>query len=318
MKKALIYGVTGQDGSYLAELLLDKGYEIHGIVRRSSSIHTKRIEHLLYPDEKVKLYYNDLSTSQHGIIQKIEPDEIYNLAAQSHVRVSFDVPEYTLDVNAIGPLRILEAIKDINPQIKMYMACSSEMFGLAKSPQNEDTCFMPCSPYGIAKLAAYWLVKTYRDGYGLFASNGILFNHESSRRGLQFVTQKIVRAAVRIKMKKQSSLVLGNLDAKRDWGHSKDYVRGIYSILQHTIPDDFVIATEEQYTVKEFVIKVFDYLKLDWEQYIKFDSRYTRPKEVPSLLGDASKIRDTLKWKPKIGLDKIIDEMIKIAILEER
>jgi len=299
-------------------LLLNKNYEVHGLVRRSSSIHTKRIDYLLHSSDKIHLHYGDLSTSQHGFISRIQPDEIYNLAAMSHVRVSFDVPEYTIDINAIGPLRILEAIKDINPKIKYYQASSSEMFGMSLPPQNEDTVFQPCSPYGIAKLSAYWTTKLYRDGYNLFACNGILMNHESERRGETFVTKKIIRAAVRIKLGKQDSLVLGNLDAKRDWGHSKDYCRAIYAIMQHNKPDDFVVATGYQYSVKEFLIKVFNTLSLNWEEYVVYDDKYKRPKEVPSLLGDATKIKTVLGWSPEINIDMIISEMIKSIMIEEK
>jgi len=317
MKTALITGISGQDGSYLAELLLEKNYKVHGLVRRSSSIHTNRIDHLLHPDEKIILHYGDLTSDVTLLLDRIEPDEIYNLAAQSHVRVSFDVPVYTLDTNAIGPMRLLEAIRIVNPNIKYYQASSSEMYGMSPPPQDEDTPFRPCSPYGIAKLAAYWTTRLYRDAYGLFASNGILFNHESERRGETFVTKKIVRAAVRIKLGKQRYLRLGNLDAKRDWGHSKDYVRAINLILQHTDPDDFVVATSEQYSVKEFLEKVFISLGLPWEDYVVFSDKYKRPKEVPSLLGDASKIKQVLGWEPQIKLDKLIAEMIKSAMVEE-
>ena len=296
---------------------MSKNYEVHGLVRRSSSIHTKRIDHLLHPVEKINLHYGDLSTSQHGLISRIQPDEIYNLAAMSHVRVSFDVPEYTIDTNAIRPLRILEAIKDINTKIKYYNAASSEMFGMSPPPQNENTTFQPCSPYGIAKLSAYWTTKLYRDGYNLFACNGILFNHESERCGETFVTKKIVRAAVRIKLGKQHSLTLGNLDARRDWGHSKDYCQAIYAIMQHNEPDDFVVATEYQYSVKDFLIKVFKALYLNWEDYVVYDDKYKRPKEVPSLLGDATKIKTVLGWNPGINIDMIISEMIGSITIEE-
>jgi len=316
MKKALITGITGQDGSYLSELLLDKGYKIYGVVRRASSINTYRIDHL-YHNENMKLIYGDLANGIENILYDIEPDEIYNLGGQSHVKVSFDIPVYTLDINAAGPLKILEAIHRTGIKTKFYQASSSEMFGLSQTPQNEDTPFNPCSPYGVAKLAAYNLVKVYRNGYGIFSSNGILFNHESERRGETFVTKKIVRAAVKIKLNKQDKLILGNLESKRDFGHSKDYMRAIYLIMQHDLPDDFVVATGKYYSIKEFLIKVFSKLDLDYKQYVIIDDRYKRPIDIPELLGDATKIQNVLGWEPKIDIDELIDEMVSFVMKEE-
>jgi GDPmannose 4,6-dehydratase len=317
-KKAIITGITGQDGSYLAELLLEKGYQIYGVVRRASTINTSRIDHLLFPEEKVTLVYGDLAEGFDTLIHDVKPDEIYNLASMSHVRVSFDVPVYTLDINANGPTRILEAIRKLGlKNTRFYQASSSEMFGMSPPPQSETTPFQPCSPYGAAKLCAYWITKTYRDGYDMFASNGILFNHESPRRGETFVTKKIVRAAVRIKLGKQKDLVLGNLDAKRDWGHSRDYMRAIYMILQHDRPDDFCVATGEHYSVKDFLVKVFERLDMDWKEYVKYDSRYSRPKEVPALMGNPHKIRSVLGWEPQIKIEQLIDDMVNNDLAEE-
>jgi len=318
MKKALITGVTGQDGSYLAEILLEKGYEVYGVIRRASTINTSRIDHLLFPEEKIITVYGDLSDGLDDLIYDIQPDEIYNMASMSHVRVSFDIPRYTLDINATGPTRILESIRRLGlKNTKFYQASSSEMYGMSPPPQDENTPFQPCSPYGIAKLAAYWMTKTYRDGYGIFASNGILFNHESPRRGETFVTQKIVRGAVRIKLGKQDHLTLGNLDAKRDWGHSKDYMRAVHAILQHDRPDDFVVATGHHFSVKEFVAHVFYKLGLDWKEYVRFDPRFTRPKEVPDLLGRANKIREVLNWEPEYDFYQVVDVMVKSVSDEE-
>lgn len=318
--RALITGVTGQDGSYLAELLLEKGYEVYGIVRRASVISTGRINHLLFPTEKVKLVYGDLGGDIESLIADIKPDFVFNMASMSHVRVSFDVPIYTLDINAIGPMRILEAIRHsgLKGRTRYYNAASSEMFGMSAPPQNEDTIFHPCSPYGIAKLASYWITRTYRDAYGIFAANGILFNHESIRRGETFVTKKIVRGAVRIKLDKQKDLVLGNLGAKRDWGHSKDYMRAIHAIITHDHPDDFVVATGTHLSIMDFVTKVFDRLDLDWQKYIRYDEKYTRPKEVPELCGDPTKIKKILKWEPQINIDALIDEMVSGIMDEEQ
>lgn len=313
MGKYIITGATGQDASYMAELLLHKGHEVHMTMRRSSTICTERINHLLYPEEKVKTYYNDLADGLDGLIYDIKPDAIINLAAQSHVRVSFDQPVYTVETNAIGPLKILEAIRRIDPKIRFYQASSSEMFGLYPAPQNEDTPMWPSSPYGAAKLAAYHMVRQYRMGYGIHASNGILFNHESPRRGKTFVTSKIVFGAVRIKMGLTDSLTLGNLDAKRDWGHSADYMRAIYAILNHDTPGDWCVATKDQHSVRDFVIKVFETLGLDWEKHVKYSAKYTRPVEVPSLLGDATKIKNDIGWEPKISFDSLVKSMIESA-----
>jgi len=289
-------------------------------VRRSSTITTSRIDHLLFPEEKITLIYGDLGNGLDSIIYDIRPDLIFNMASMSQVRVSFDVPIYTMDVNATGPTRILEAIRRVDPKnkIRFYQASSSEMFGLSLPPQNEVAPFLPCSPYGIAKLAAYWMVKTYRDGYGLFASNGILFNHESERRGETFVTKKIVRGAVRIKLGKQKKLILGNLKARRDWGHSQDYCRAIIKILEHDEPDDFVVATGEHRSIEEFVSKVFSKLDMDWKEKVGFDKRYLRPKEVPDLLGDPSKIKRVLGWEPKVSFDQLVNEMVDFVMKEEK
>lgn len=316
--KALITGITGQDGSYLAELLLEKGYEVYGIIRRASTIGTSRIDHLLYPNEKVITMYGDLNNGLDSIIYDIRPDLIFNMASMSHVKVSFDVPVYTGQINAIGVTRILDIIKNLGlkDKTRFYQASSSEMFGMSPPPQNENTPFLPCSPYGAAKLYAYHMTKIYRDGYGLFASNGILFNHESKRRGETFVTKKIVRGAVRIKLGKQKFLELGNLDAKRDWGHSKDYMQAVIKILEHDEPDDFVVATGEHYSIREFLERVFDKLNLDWAAYVKYNAKYTRPKEVPALLGNPSKIKKVLGWDYTISITQLIDEMVE-AIMEE-
>lgn len=317
--KALITGITGQDGSYLAELLLENGYDVYGIVRRSSTINTPRIDHLLFPEEKINLIYGDLAEGFDSVLQDVKPDLLFNMASMSHVRVSFDVPVYTVDINAAGPTRILEAIRKfgLKDKTRFYQASSSEMFGLSPPPQYEGTPFNPCSPYGVAKLAAYWMTKTYRDGYGLFASNGILFNHESERRGETFVTMKVVRGAVRIKLKKQKKLVLGNLDAKRDWGHSRDYMRAIIKILEHDTPDDFVVATGEHHSIKDFVAQVFAKMDMDWQEHVEYDARYTRPKEVPALMGNPAKIRRVLEWEPEIDLERLIELMVVSVMKEE-
>jgi len=317
--RALITGITGQDGSYLAELLLEKGYEVYGIVRRASVISTERINHLLFPEEKINLVYGDLGGDIESLIHDIKPDFIFNMASMSHVKVSFDVPIYTLDINAIGPTRILEAIRHsgLKGKTRCYQASSSEMYGMSPPPQDETTPFHPCSPYGIAKLAAYWMVRNYREGYGIFAANGILMNHESKRRGETFVTKKIVRGAVRIKLNKQKDLVLGNLNAKRDWGHSRDYCKAIIAIAHHTEPDDFVVATGEHLSIMTFVQRVFSRLDLDWKQFVKYDERYTRPKEVPELCGNPAKIKRVLGWEPEIRIDGLIEEMISGVMDEE-
>src|SRR3981081_2145726 len=306
MKKALITGITGQDGSYLADLLLKKGYEVHGIIRRASTFNTSRIDHL-YADPHINgihlfLHYGDLSDSV-GLVKllyELKPDEIYHLGAQSHVRVSFDIPEYTSDITGVGTIRILEAIREAGGRSRFYQASSSEMFGKAQEvPQNEKTPFWPRSPYGVSKVFSYWATVNYRESYGLTASNGILFNHESPRRGETFVTRKITRAVAAIKRGLQKELFLGNLDAKRDWGFAPEYVDGIWRILQVGEGDDFVLATGESHTVPEFVEAAFAQATLDWKQYVKHDPRYERPAEVDILVGDASKARKTLGWDRK-------------------
>lgn len=333
MKKALITGITGQDGSYLAELLLEKGYEVHAIIRRTSNFKTDRIDHLYknYKDARLFLHYGDLAdgSSVSKLIKKIAPNEIYNLAAQSHVRVSFDVPEYTANIDALGTLRILEAIRELKSGAKFYQASSSEMFGkVHEIPQNEETPFHPRSPYAVAKVFGYWITKNYRESYGIFASNGILFNHESPRRGETFVTRKITRGLARIKHGLEDRLYLGNLDAKRDWGHAKDYVYGMWLMLQHDTPDDFVLATGETHTVREFIERASKKLGYDlvWKGkgvnekgidrktgkvLIEIDPRYFRPAEVDVLIGDYSKAKKALGWKPKITFEKLVDLMVE-------
>lgn len=318
MSKWIITGASGQDASYLSEYLLHKGHEVFATIRRSSTITTSRIDHLLYPQEKMQVIYNDLSEGMEGIIYDIKPDFIINLAAQSHVKVSFQQPAYTVETNAIGPIKILEAIRRIDPKIRFYQASSSEMFGLHPSPQREDTPMWPSSPYGAAKLCAYHCVKQYRMGYGIFSANGILFNHTSERRGKTFVEAKIIRAACRIKLGLQDKLVLGNLKAKRDWGHSMDYMRGIYMIMMHDKPDDFCIATGFQHSIQEFMEKVFEKLNLEWQKYVSFDPKYLRPVEVPDLLGDSSKIKKELDWHPKINFEQLIQMMLDSAMEEEK
>jgi GDPmannose 4,6-dehydratase len=316
MKKAFLTGITGQDGSYLAEFLLKKGYEVHGLIRRSSTFNTERIDHLYHdfhdPAAKLFLHYGDLSVSAQlmDLLSAIEPDEVYNLGAQSHVRVSFDMPEYTGDVTAIGTLRILEAIRKTGIKTKFYQASSSEMFGAAQPPQHEKTVFQPRSPYAAAKVYAYYIAQNYRDAYGIFAANGILFNHESPRRGETFVTRKITRAATQIKLGLKDKLFLGNLEAKRDWGFAGDYVEAMWLMLQQDKPDDFVIATGETHSVREFVEKVFSKLDLDYEKYVEIDQRYFRPTEVDALLGDSTKARNILGWQPKVSFEKLIEMMI--------
>jgi len=328
MKKALITGITGQDGSYLAELLLEKGYEVHGIVRRSSSINTSRIDHI-YP--KLRLHYGDLtdSTNLVGIIQKVQPDEIYNLGAQSHVKVSFETPEYTGQVDALGTLRVLEAVRllGIESKVKIYQASTSELFGLVQEiPQKETTPFYPRSPYGCAKIYGYWITKNYRESYGMYACTGILFNHESPRRGETFVTRKITRALSRISTGQQNILELGNLNAKRDWGHAKDFVEAMWLMLQQAKPDDYVIATGEQYSVREFVEEAAPYFGMNivWEgkgldevgidrstgkTVIRVNPKYFRPAEVETLLGDATKAKEKLGWEPKISFKQLVEDM---------
>ena len=335
MKKALITGITGQDGSYLTELLLDKGYEVHGIIRRSSSFNTKRIDHLFNNPEihnkKFFLYYGDLTDSSNlnRIIEKTQPDEIYNLAAQSHVKVSFEVPEYTAEVDGIGVLRFLDAIKEMDIRTKFYQASSSELYGKVQEiPQTETTPFYPRSPYGVAKLYAYWIVKNYREAYNLFACNGILFNHESPRRGETFVTRKITRAAAKIKLGLQDKLYLGNLNAKRDWGYAPEYCEGMWLMLQKDKPEDYVMATGETHTVKEFCELAFKELdiELEWKGknenekgidkktgkiIIEVDPRYYRPTEVDLLIGDASKAKEKLGWEPRVKFEELVKIMVK-------
>jgi len=314
--KTLITGITGQDGSYLAELLLSKGYEVHGLIRRSSTFNTDRIDHLYKdfhdPEARMYLHYGDLSVSSHLIklLYDIRPDEIYHLGAQSHVRVSFDMPEYTGDVTGLGTLRMLEAIRKTGINTRFYQASSSEMFGVAPPPQDETTPFEPQSPYAAAKVYAYYMVKNYRKAYNIFSTNGILFNHESPRRGETFVTRKITRAATRIKLGLQDKLYLGNLEAKRDWGFARDFVESMWLILQQDEPDDFVIATGENHSVREFAEKVFQKLDLDYKEYVETDPRYFRPTEVDVLLGDSTKAQKILGWKPKVSFEQLIDMMV--------
>ncbi len=323
MKKALITGITGQDGSYLAELLLNKGYEVHGIIRRASTFNTGRIDHL-YADPHINgvhlfLHYGDIadSTNLIKLIYRIQPDEVYHLAAQSHVRVSFDIPEYTGDVTALSTIRILEAIRETGVNSRFYQASSSEMFGkVHEVPQRETTPFYPRSPYGAAKVYAYWSTVNYRESYGLFACNGILFNHESPRRGETFVTRKVTRAAARIKAGLQDKLYLGNLEAKRDWGYAKEYVEAMWLMLQQDQPDDYVIATGETHSVQEFVEATFSALDLDWEKYVEIDPKYYRPAEVDLLVGDASKAKRLLNWEPTTTFKGLVDLMVDADMAE--
>jgi GDPmannose 4,6-dehydratase len=317
MKKAFITGITGQDGSYLAELLLCKGYEVHGLIRRASTFNTDRIDHLYRdyhdPDARIYLYYGDLSVSGQltDLLHAIRPDEIYHLGAQSHVRVSFDMPEYTGDVTGLGTLRLLEAIRKTGMHTKFYQASSSEMFGAAPPPQNEMTPFQPQSPYAAAKVYAYHMVKNYRNAYNIFACNGILFNHESPRRGETFVTRKITRAATQIKLGLKDTLFLGNLEAKRDWGFAADFVEAMWLMMQQDEPDDYVIATGETHSVREFVEIVFGKLGLDYKRHVSIDQKYFRPTEVDILLGDATKAKKKLGWAPKVSFEQLIDMMIE-------
>lgn len=316
----LITGCTGQTGSYLSELLIKKDFDVHGIVRRGSTINTSRIDHLLNKDN-FELHYGDLADANSllNIIKKLKPDYIYNIGSMSHVRVSFEIPEYTMQVTGLGALRILEILRSLNMKSTSFLqASSSEMYGLSHAPQNENTPMLPVSPYGVAKLSAYYFTKLYRSGYNIFACNSICFNHESERRGERFVTKKIVRAACRIKLGLQDKLYLGNLDAKRDWGHAKDYAYAQFLIMDHNEPDDFVVATEEYHSVKDFLYHVFDKLHLEIDDYVVIDNRLKRPNEVPELRGDASKIRDVLGWKPKVTYNQLIDMMIKDAMDEEK
>lgn len=315
-KKALITGITGQDGSYLAEFLLSKGYEVHGIIRRASTFNTKRIDHIYVdphePGARLFLYYGDLSDSEQitNIIYNVKPDEVYHLGAQSHVKVSFEMPEYTGNVTGLGTTRILEAIRRSGNDIKFYQASSSEMFGASPPPQNEETPFRPRSPYACAKVYAYWMTVNYREGYGLFACNGILFNHESPRRGETFVTRKITRGIARILAGKEKYLYLGNLDAKRDWGYAPEYVEMMWKMLQRDEPEDFVIGVGEAHSVREFVEEAFSYVGLNWEEHVKIDPRYFRPLEPETLIPDASKARKKLGWKPKIKFKELVKIMV--------
>lgn len=317
-KKALITGITGQDGSYLAELLLEKGYEVHGIIRRSSSFNTGRIEHLYQDfhvnDARVFLHYGDLADSSalSRLLEKIQPDEIYNLAAQSHVRVSFDIPEYTADVVALGTIRILDAIKETEIKTKFYQASTSELYGkVVETPQTEKTPFYPRSPYACAKLYSYWITINYRESYDMYACNGILFNHESPRRGETFVTKKITHAIARILKKEQDKLYLGNLDAKRDWGYAKDYVEAMWLMLQQDKAEDYVIATGETHSVREFLDEAFGLVGLDWKKYVEIDPRYYRPAEVDLLLGNPAKAKEKLGWKPKTTFKELVKIMLE-------
>jgi GDPmannose 4,6-dehydratase len=315
-KKALITGITGQDGSYLAESLLSKGYEVHGLIRRSSTFSTSRIDHLYVdphePESKLFLHYGDLSDSSQltNLFYDVKPDEIYHLGAQSHVRVSFDMPEYTGDIVALGTTRLLEALRRSGIKAKFYQASSSEMFGISPPPQNEATPFQPRSPYAVAKVYSYWMTVNYRHGYNLFTCNGILFNHESPRRGETFVTRKITRSIASILAEKQRYLHLGNLEAKRDWGYAPEYVETMWLMLQQDKPDDYVIGTGESHSVREFVEEAFDYSGLDWKQYVKIDSRYFRPTEVELLLADYTKAKKNLGWSPKITFKELVRIMV--------
>ena len=316
-KKALITGITGQDGSYLAELLLSKDYEVYGIIRRSSSFNTERIDHI-YQDphesaRRLNLIYGDLNdaSSLNKILRDVQPDEIYNLGAQSHVRVSFDIPEYTAEVGGLGVLRLLEAIKDTGIKTRFYQASSSELYGKVQEvPQKETTPFYPRSPYAVAKLYAYWITVNYRESYGLFACNGILFNHESPRRGETFVTRKVTKAVAAIKMGLQDKLFLGNLDAKRDWGFAGDFVEAMWLMLQHDKPDDYVVATGETYSVRELLQESFSHLGLEWEKHVEIDPRYYRPAEVDLLIGDPTKARTVLGWEPKVKFKELVRMMV--------
>ena len=318
MKKALITGITGQDGSYLAELLLEKGYEVHGVIRRSSSFNTGRIDHLYAdphtPGVRLKLHYGDLNdaSSLNSLLRTIQPDEIYNLGAQSHVRVSFDVPEYTTEITGVGTIRLLEAMRESGlSKTRFYQASSSEMFGATPPPQNEDTPFHPRSPYACAKVYAYWVTVNYREAYGFHAVNGVLFNHESPRRGETFVTRKITRAVGRIMAGLQKELFLGNLEAKRDWGYAKDYVEAMWLSVQHPTAEDVVVATGESYSVREFCELAFAQADLDYKKFVKQDERYFRPSEVDHLLGDSTKARKLLGWKPRTSFKELVRLMVE-------
>jgi len=319
MKKVFITGITGQDGSYLTEILLNKGYEVHGLIRRSSNFNTQRIDHII---NDITLHHGDLTDGLniYTLIDEIKPQEIYNMGAQSHVKISFDVPSYTISTIINGTINLLESIRRINRNIKYYQASSSEMFGkVQETPQKETTPFYPRSPYGIAKVASYWLTKNYREAYNIFACNGILFNHESSRRGKTFVTQKIVDSVIRInkaleKNQKPEKLNIGNLDAKRDWGYAKEYMEAAWGIMQHIIPDDYIVATNETHTVKEFLEESFKYFNLNYKDHIVINPKYFRPTEVDILIGDYSKIKSVLGWEPKIKFKKLIKLMIEESL----
>ena len=319
-KTALITGITGQDGSYLAELLLAKGYQVHGLIRRASTFNTSRIDHLYQdphePDQRLHLHYGDLSDGARltTLVGRIDPDEIYNLAAQSHVRVSFDEPEHTGDTTGIGAMRLLEAVRMAGVKCRYYQASSSEMFGATPPPQDEDTPFYPRSPYGAAKVYAYWVTRNYREGYGLFAANGILFNHESPRRGETFVTRKITRAVARIQAGLEEHVYLGNLDAIRDWGYAPEYVEGMWRMLQADEPDDYVLATGGNFTVRDFVVTAFEHAGLDWEKHVRFDERYLRPTEVDALVGDAGKAERQLGWKAGVDTEQLARIMVDADI----
>jgi GDPmannose 4,6-dehydratase len=322
--RALITGITGQDGSYLAELLLSKGYEVHGLVRRSSTLNTSRIDHLYQdphdPDRRLFLHYGDMSDASHlaRVVDQVRPGEVYNLAAQSHVKVSFEAPEYTGDIDALGSVRLLEAIYHCDPSIRFYQASSSEMFGkVLETPQSETTPFYPRSPYGAAKVYSYWVTVNYREAYGAFATNGILFNHESPRRGETFVTRKITRAIAAILAGRQEAVYLGNLEAKRDWGYAPDYVEAMWMMLQADEAEDFVIATGETHTVREFCEKAFGHVGLDWEKYVRVDEAYYRPTEVDLLLGDPTKAREKLGWRPRVGFDELVRIMVDADLKAE-
>jgi GDPmannose 4,6-dehydratase len=326
MKRALITGITGQDGSFLAEQLLDKGYEVHGLVRRSSSFNTERIDHLYrdpHEDQvRLLLYHADLSESSRlvRLVYEIQPAEIYHLGAQSHVRVSFDVPEYTSDVTGMGTVRLLEAIRDARVETRFYQASSSEMFGSTPPPQSETTPFHPRSPYGVAKLAAYWITVNYRESYGMHASNGILYNHESQRRGETFVTRKITRGLAAIHLGLQDKLYLGNLDARRDWGYAPDFTDAMWRIVQQDEPDDYVIATGEMHSVRDFLDEAGECLNMDWQEVVEIDPKYYRPAEVDALCGDASKAREKLGWEPKVTFKELVRIMVEsdVKALEDR
>ncbi|GAA0958937.1 GDP-mannose 4,6-dehydratase [Kribbella koreensis] len=315
-KKALITGITGQDGSYLAELLLSKGYEVHGLIRRASTFNTHRIDHLYTDpheqDKRLFLHYGDLTDGSRlvTLLASIQPDEVYHLAAQSHVRVSFDEPEYTGDTTGMGTTRLLEAIRMIGLNCRFYQASSSEMFGATPPPQNEETPFYPRSPYGAAKLYGYWMTRNYREAYDMFAVNGILFNHESPRRGETFVTRKITRAVARIKLGQEKRLYLGNLDACRDWGYAPEYVEGMWRMLQHDQPGDYVVATGTSYSVRDFVQLAFEHAGMDWNDFVDYDQRYERPTEVDSLIGDASKAQAELGWKAQVHVPELVRIMV--------